>query len=65
MSLWKRIKNLVELSNYEPGQPQDEYKIPGTQIVTLVKKQPPKSATFIPRKHQKPIDRINNIGSET
>jgi hypothetical protein len=67
MNFIHRIKNLWELSRYEPGQPTDEYKIPGTEIVTLVKKPEPmnQKATFIPRNPIKPIDRINNIGNET
>ena len=34
----KRLINIWKLSAYEPGQPADEYKTPGTQISMLVKK---------------------------
>lgn len=61
MNLITRLKNIWSLSEYQAGAPQDEYKIPGTQIITLTKKpESHRSATFIPRTPTKPIDRINN-----
>lgn len=59
MGFWKRIKNIVELSKFEPGKPQDEYKEPGTQIITLVQK-PTQKAVFIPRLKRNPVDEIVN-----
>lgn len=38
MRLIDRIRNVWKLSELETGQPTDEYKIPGSEIVTLVKK---------------------------
>lgn len=66
MNLWSRIKNLAELSKYEPGKPTDEYRAPGTQIITLVQKpEVTQQAVFIPRRKLSPIEEINNIGNES
>lgn len=61
MTFIQRIKNIIELSKYEPGKPQDEYKQPGTQIITLIKKpEVTQKAIFIPRIPLRPIDQINS-----
>lgn len=66
MRLLRRIANIWRLSELEPGRPQDEYKKPGTQVVTLIKKPENKQeASFIPRKKQSPIEKINSIGNES
>ena len=59
MNLIKRIKNLIELSKYEAGKPTDEYKVPGTEIVTLVKR-PTGKAVFIPFNKVSPAEEIIN-----
>ena len=63
MNFLERIKNLWKLSEYEAGAPQDEYKQPGTQIVTLIKKPQPsqEKAMFIPRIKQSNIDKVNSV----
>lgn len=58
--MFERFKRLWKLSEYEVGAPQDEYKIPGTQIITLVKK-PKQDAVFIPKVS---IDPVKNITEE-
>lgn len=61
MNSWRRLKNLWRLSEYESGKPSDEYKQPGTQIVTLVKKpETTQKAVFIPRRKLSPIEEINS-----
>lgn len=60
MNLWQRIKNVWKLSEFEPGQPTDEYKTPGTVISMIVKK-PSQKAVFIP--HVK-IDPVKEITQE-
>lgn len=61
--IWKRLRNLWRLSQFESGQPTDEYKIPGTQIVTLIKKPESvrQSAVFIPRTKVSSIEQITKI----
>lgn len=63
MNFLERVKNLWKLSEYEAGAPQDEYKQPGTQIVTLIKKPQPSQGKviFIPRIKERPIDKVNSI----
>lgn len=56
MRLISRLQNLWKLSELESGQPTDEYKIPGTEIVTLVKK----PAVFIPYQKRTPAEEIIN-----
>lgn len=46
MSLFSRIKHIWALSEYEPGQPTDETKIPGTEVSMIVKK-PKQEGRFI------------------
>ncbi len=64
MRFLSRLTNLWKLSAYEPGQPQDEYKEPGTQLSMIVKKPEKQKAQFIPRIKEKPIDKINSIANE-
>lgn len=66
MNLWQRVSNLWKLSEYQAGAPQDEYKEPGTQIVTLVKKPPQikQDAMFIPRVRISPAEAIINESTE-
>jgi hypothetical protein len=54
MKLIARLQNLWKLSEFESGKPTDEYKIPGTEIVTLVKK----PAVFIPYQKRTPAEEI-------
>lgn len=66
MNLIARIRNIWHLSEYQAGAPQDEYKTPGTQVITLIKKpETERKAIFIPRTPIKPIDRINNLENES
>lgn len=58
MNLWKRAKNLWRLSEYVPGQPNEEYKIPGTQIAIIVKKPEQKTAQVISYKKQNLIQEL-------
>ena len=58
-SLLSRIHNLWRLSEFEPGQPNEEYKIPGTLISMIVKK-PKQEAKFFPRIVVSPADKIIN-----
>lgn len=59
MTFFQRIKNLWNLSAYEAGKPQDEYKQAGTEIITLVKKpQNKQKALFIPRIKEDPVKRL-------
>lgn len=59
MRLMDRIKNLWELSEMEAGKPTDEYKVPGTEVITLVKK-PEQSGRFIPRVKEDSIKALVN-----
>lgn len=63
MKFLQRLNNLWKLSELESGKPQDEYKEPGTELITLVKK--PKTqkttqkAVFIPHIKLTPIQELN------
>lgn len=59
MNLLKRIRNIWSLSSFEPGQPTDEYKTPGTIISSLVKK-PEVKGQFIAFQRRDPIKEIVN-----
>lgn len=54
------------MSEFQPGKPQDEYKVPGTQIITLVKKpvEKPQKAQFFPRIKISPVDKIIKESNE-
>lgn len=56
----QRIKNIWKLSEFEPGQPNEEYKTPGTQIAMIVKKPEAKPATFVHYEKESPIQKIIN-----
>lgn len=63
MNFFKRVRNLIELSKYESGRPQDEYK-EGAQVITLIKRPEVKqNAIFIARNPVKPIDQVNNAAN--
>lgn len=66
MNLWVRIKNLYKLSEYQAGKPTDEYKEPGTQIITLTKKpdQTKQEAKFFPRIRITAAEKIINEPTE-
>lgn len=57
MNIFQRIKNVWKLSEFEPGQPAEEYKTPGTTIAMIVKK-PQQKAQFIPRVKVDPVQAI-------
>ncbi len=53
MHFLQRLKNLWELSQWEPGQAEQEYKTPGTKISMIVKRP---EAQFIQYKKKDPVD---------
>ena len=55
----QRLRNLWRLSAFEPGQPTDEYRTPGTIVSSLVQK-PQKKAEFISFKRSDPIKELVN-----
>lgn len=57
MSLIGRIANLWRLSEFEPGKPTDEYKIPGTEVSMIIKK-PKQEGKFIPFVKEDPIKQL-------
>lgn len=55
----RRIRNLWELSSYQPLQPKENYPIPTLVKSEILKKNVKEFAQFIPRTKQKDIDKVN------
>lgn len=55
VTLWKRLKNLWHLSEYEPARLGEQYLQAGTELSTLVKR--PKE----PAKIVNPVDILDRI----
>lgn len=58
MNPFRRISNLWKLSAFEPGKPTDEYKTPGTEVSSLIKK--PQKASFVAFNRRDPVAEIVN-----
>lgn len=58
MKLLSRIKNLWNLSEYHPGQPNEEYKEEGSKVAMIVKPPEKKKDVFVPRFAKDPVKAI-------
>lgn len=57
MKFLQRLKNVWKLSEFEPGQPTEEYKTPGT-VVSMIVKKPQQKTVFISRIKIDPVKEL-------
>lgn len=59
MNLLDRISNLWKLSDYTPALPKEKFEGTPTELVHVIKKDPPKQV-FIPRITRDPVKELTD-----